>query len=189
VQVRKMVRACFERVDASLSKRALSEPPNLLFLALAGWAGAVNARAERICDTILGDFAPELFKPFFAAVRTVAKPFDFTGLLRGEEYTVKVVSGKRAFNSSVRRAVEEASHRCIRPVILTVQGDYFEPRQVGKAVWYSAPASWKMVAGNGAYRKFRGIVFEEARAFRKSVIVKIIEAREGGRRRAGKVNG
>jgi len=176
------VRDCFKRIDSALSERALSEPPNLLFLALAGRAGAVNARAERICDTILGDFAPDLFKPFFAAVKPVPKPFDFSGLLRGEEHTVKVVSGKRAFNSSVRRAVEEASLRHIRPVILTVQGDYFEPRQVGKATWYSAPASWRMVAGEGGYRTFRDIVFEEARAFRDSVIAKIVAAREGGRR-------
>ena len=178
MRVREVVRKCFDRVDEALSEHALSDPPNLLFLALAGRAGAVNARAERICDTLLGNYAPEFFKPFFAAVKPLPKPFDFTGLLRGKEYTVKVVSGEKAFNSSVRKTVEEASFRYVNPVILTVQGGYFEARTVGKAVWYSAPASWKMVAGAGSYNTFKRIVFEEAKTVRESVIAKIVAARK-----------
>jgi len=178
-QVRALVRECFDKVDKALSERALSEPPNLLFLALAGKAGAVNARAERITDTLLGSYAPGFFKPFFAAVKPLPKPFDFTGLLRGKEYTVKCVSGKRAFNSSVRRTVEEASLRYVNPIVLTVQGGYFEARTVGKAVWYSAPESWRIVAGPGAYDLFKQIVFEEAKYYRESIIAKIIAARKG----------
>jgi hypothetical protein len=183
VRVRLVVRECYKRIDESLTELTLAEPPNIIFLALAGWAGAVNARAERICDTILGDYAPDFFKPFFTAVRPAPDPFDFTGLLRGEEYTVKVVSGKRAFNSKTRKAVEEASLEARRPVVLTVQGDFFPTRKLGEAAWYSAPASWKMVAGNGAYRVFRDIVFGEAQQFRDSIIAKILAARERARQR------
>lgn len=178
IRVREVIRTCFERVDRALTERALAEPPNILFLALAGRTGAINARAERICDTILGTFAPELFKPFFDDVRPLPKPFDFSGLLRGREYSVKVVSGEKAFNSSVRRTVAEASLNYVNPIILTVQGDYFEARTIGKAVWHSAPASWRMVAGPKAYAKFKDIVFEEARPFREAIIAKIIAARE-----------
>jgi len=177
-RVREVVRKCFERVDRALTEDALSEPPNILFLALAGRVGAVNARAERICDTILGSYAPDFFKPFFEHVQPLTKPFDFSGLLRGREYSVKVVSGERAFNSAVRRAVADASASYRSPVILTVQGGYFEAKRVGRAVWYSAPASWRMVAGEGAYRRFRDIVFEEARRYRDSIISKIMAARE-----------
>jgi hypothetical protein len=83
---------------------------------------------------------------------------------------VKVVSGDKAFNSSVRARVAEASAAYSNPVILTLQGRYFRPVRVGKALWLSAPASWRFVTGDAeAYRRFAQIVFSVARRYRDRV--------------------
>jgi len=115
--------------------------------------------------------APEFFRPFFQGAEDAPEPFDFRGTLRGRLYVVKVVTGPRAFNSTLRRRVEEASYdlpAAVEPVVLTLQGPYFEPEEVGRAVWLSAPSSWKLVTGeSGAYRAFRDVVFEEARRWRE----------------------
>jgi hypothetical protein len=141
---------------------------NLLYQALVGGASKLS-RLERTAVTILGRYAPRFFMPFFSVVRPLEPPFDFYGVLRGVEYWVKVVSGEDAFNDPTARAVAEASTRYGRPVILTLQGRFFEPRTVGRAVWYSAPASWRFVAGEGAYRRFTEVVYRVAQAYRDRV--------------------
>jgi len=168
---REVVRAAVRRVygDAlrSLDGADLEEEENLFFRALVGKYGNAYARLERTLVTLAGNRAHEFFRPFFSDVRDLEKPFDFEGELRGRVYQVKVVVGPKAFNSSVRRTVEEASLRYGNPVILTLQGGYFVPERVGRALWLSAPASWRMVTGEpGAYRAFRDLVFEEARNWR-----------------------
>jgi hypothetical protein len=141
---------------------------NLLYQALVGGASRLS-RLERIAVTILGRYAPRFFTPFFTVIRPLEPPFDFYGVLRGSEYWVKVVCGEGAFNDPTARVVAEASGRYPKPVILTLQGRFFEPRTVGRAVWYSAPASWKLVAGEGAYRRFTEVVYRVASKYRDRV--------------------
>jgi hypothetical protein len=141
---------------------------NLLYQALVGGASRLS-RLERTAVTILGRYAPRFFAPFFTVVRPLEPPFDFYGVLRGSEYWVKVVCGEDAFNEPTVRAVAEASTRYEKPIILTLQGRYFEPRTVGKATWLSAPASWRFVAGEGAYRRFADIVYRVAQSYRDRV--------------------
>jgi hypothetical protein len=178
-EVRKVVRQALADVESRLSAGKLLVPPSVFVRALFGSVGVVNARAERICTTVVGEHAPRFFQPFFAGARPADEPFDFSGYLRGRRMTVKVVSGSRAFNTKMRRAVEEASYSFENPYILTVQGGYFQPRQVGAAVWLSAPASWKLVAGEGAYRRFLDIVYEEAKPYRARLVALLKSAREG----------
>jgi hypothetical protein len=149
----------------SRAGRASEGRSNLLYQALVGDASKLS-RLERLTVTILGRYAPRFFAVFFESVSPLEPPFDFYGVLRGSEYWVKAVSGDEAFNNHTARAVADASERYPKPVILTLQGGYFEPRAVGRAVWYSAPASWRFVAGEGAYRRFRDVVYETASACR-----------------------
>lgn len=143
--------------------------PNVLFAALVGKGASRLSSLERTAVTLLGQYAPEFFKPFFADVEQLPAPFDFRGALRGREYHVLVVSGPDAFNRVTEDHVAEASLRYGNPVILTLQGPYFEPRRVGRAEWLPAPRSWELVAGRGAYQRFRDIVFEKGRARRDEV--------------------
>jgi len=142
---------------------------NIFYSALVGRAVSRQSSLERTVVTLLGYHAPEFFKPFFRDVRPLPAPFDFYGVLRGAEYYVKVVSGGDAFNKVTEEYVADCSTQYESPIILTLQGPYFEARWVGRAPWLSAPASWKLVAGPGAYARFRGIVFEAARRYRGEV--------------------
>lgn len=143
--------------------------PNVFFAALVGKGASRLSSLERTGVTLLGQYAPEFFKPFFSDVKPLPAPFDFYGVLRGREYYVLVVSGPDAFNRVTEEYVAEASTRYERPVILTLQGPYFAPRQVGRAEWLPAAKSWEVVAGRGAYQRFRDIVYEKGRACREEV--------------------
>jgi len=152
----------------SRAGRASEGRSNLLYQALIGDASKLS-RLERLTVTILGRYAPRFFALFFESVSPLEPPFDFYGVLRGSEYWVKAVSGVDAFNEPTAKAVAEASERYPKPVILTLQGKYFTPKRVGKAVWYPASASWKIVAGRGAYRRFRNVVYKVAFSYRNRV--------------------
>jgi len=165
-RIRELVDSIYRDAFRSLGEDDLAEEENLLFRAVAGRYGNAYARLERTLVTLTGNRAPLFFRVLFDDADDLAKPFDFEGLLRGREYQVKVVVGPRAFNSTLRRSVEEESARYENPLILTLQGGYFKPQEVGRARWLSAPASWRLVTGEpGAYRAFRDIVFEAARAW------------------------
>jgi hypothetical protein len=166
-EVERLVDQYYADVLARVS-RVRSGRSNLLYQALVGGASRLS-RLERVAVTILGRYAPRFFTPFFAVVRPLEPPFDFYGVLRGVEYWAKVVSGEEAFNEPTARVVAGASERYPRPVILTLQGRFFEPRVVGRAVWHSAPASWRLVAGEGAYRRFVDIVHRVASKYRDRV--------------------
>ena len=148
--------------------RTKNRKSNLLYQALIGDASKLS-RLERSLVTLLGDYSPRFFALFFESVSPLEPPFDFYGVLRGSEYWVKAVSGVDAFNEPTAKAVAEASERYPKPVILTLQGKYFTPKRVGKAVWYPASASWKIVAGRGAYRRFRNVVYKVAFSYRNRV--------------------
>jgi len=154
----------------SRAGRTKNRKSNLLYQALIGDASKLS-RLERSLVTLLGDYSPRFFALFFESVSPLEPPFDFYGVLRGSEYCVKAVSGDDAFNDPTAKAVAEASERYPRPVILTLQGKYFTPKRVGKAVWYPASASWKIVAGQGAYRRFRDVVYKVAFRYRNKVWV------------------
>jgi hypothetical protein len=175
-RVRALVAEYYDEVVERASREALEEPPNALLLFLAGRRTAVNAKLERIADTLLGSYAWRIFACFFEAVEPVAKPFDFRGLLRGRPYTVKAVSGERAFNTATRARVEDASLSLENPVVLTLQGPYFEAREVGRALWLSAPASWRLLAGPGGYKRFLAVAREEAKARRALVVERVLRA-------------
>jgi hypothetical protein len=148
--------------------RTKNRKSNLLYQALIGDASKLS-RLERSLVTLLGDYSPRFFAVFFESASPLNPPFDFYGVLRGSEYWVKAASGDDAFNDPTAKAVAEASERYPRPVILTLQGKYFTPKRVGKAVWYPASASWKIVAGQGAYRRFRDVVYRVAFSYRNKV--------------------
>ena len=167
-QVEAVLGEYYSRLVELVCRGAISYRSNLLVEALAG--GAMRfSRLERVAVTLLGEYSPRVVAPFFSGTRPLEKPFDFEGFLGGRLYSVKVVSGEDAFNSTMRRAVEEASWRHENPVVLTLQGNYFKPRVLGKARWYSAPSTWKMLAGEGGYGEFRAIVYKAAAAHRDAL--------------------
>jgi uncharacterized membrane protein YgcG len=180
------------------SSRIEEKDSNILYQAVVGKRVAYYSRIERIIVTELGAYAPRLFRPFFDDTSDLRPPFDFMGYLDGRLYHVKVVAGDRAFNSSVRKTVEEASRdyaRIVRTetgyaqlgniVILTVQGKRFEPVKVGYATWYDAEASWRLVAGPNGYSTFRSLVYDVAGRYREKIWGTILEKRETCSRRRG----
>jgi len=159
---------------------------NYFFLALMGRRVNAYARLERILVTVLGSGAPILFLPFFAHTRELPKPFDFEGLLRRNmrEYSVKVVLSDQAFNSTLQRRVAEAADAHANPVVLTVQGDYFPPRDLGRAKWLCAHDSWRLVTGErDAYRRVRDAIFRVCSRYRSRVYAILNSLDEKARQR------
>ena len=145
---------------------------NYFFLALVGRRVNRYAKLERILVTSLGSRSCEFFTPFFLHVEKVPKPFDFTGLLKRsmEAYTVKAVLSDQAFNSTMQNRVAEAANAHANPVVLTVQGDYFPPRDLGRAKWLCAHDSWRLVTGEReAYRRVRDAIFRVCSRYRSRV--------------------
>jgi hypothetical protein len=52
---------------------------------------------------------------------------------------------------------------------VTLQGEYFKPRSIGKAVWYPPQLSWKLVTGEDSYRVFVDTVYKVATKYRDLV--------------------
>ena len=142
---------------------------NVFYEALVGRRVAQQSRLERLAVTLLGEYAPRIFRVFFEKTATLPPPFDFYGVLDDREYWVKVVSGSNALNSAERELVRRESEKYGNPVILTLQGEYFKPRIIGKATWYPPQLSWKLVAGDGAYRTFIDTVYKVAGKYRDEV--------------------
>jgi hypothetical protein len=142
---------------------------NVLYEALVGGRAARQSRLERIVVTLLGEYAPRFFRVFFEKTVALPPPFDFYGVLGDREYWVKVVSSSNALNSAERELVRRESEKHRNPVVLTLQGEYFKPRVVGRATWYPPQLSWKIVAGEGAYRVFVGTVYRVASKYRDEV--------------------
>jgi len=170
VEVGRLVDEFYSRLVSSLSKESLrSRRSNLFYTALVGGAYQLS-RLERSLVTMLGNYAPKFFTIFFEDVKELPPPFDFSGVIWGRKYWVKVVSGDEAFNKPTRDHVASESELYDNPIILTLQGEYFESVEVGRAVWLSAPSSWKFVTGeSGAYKKFRDIVYAVAMKYRNKV--------------------
>lgn len=189
-EVRAALAAILSRVVGQLEGEPSSLQPveNLFVLALAGRRANAYARLERLIVTMVGREAARLVAPFFTCIEPVEKPFDFRGVLRGREYTVKVVLSDQVFNSTLQRRVAEASPAHANPVVLTIQGDYFKPRRLGAAKWYSAHATWVLLTGErGAYAKFRSILFEVAEPYRRRV--EALLAREAAGQRGTEIAG
>jgi len=160
-------------LDILISSRLEQKDSNIFYQAVVGKRVAFYSRIERVIVTELGTYAPMFFRPFFDGVSELNPPFDFKGYLNGKLYYVKVVAGDRAFNSSVRRTVEDAS-RDFRGgsgsiVILTLQGKRFDPVKLGFATWYDAEASWRIVAGPNSYNVFRNMVYDVANKYREKI--------------------
>jgi len=172
------VRAELDRIFASVTKEILSyspPDPQLFVDALLGKVTVVNSYAERLLVTRVGERAVRIVRSFFDDVVAVRKPFDFEGTLvtSGRRYTVKVVSGPKAFNSTTRKAVEEASYGVSNPIILTLQGSFRDThvKRIGAAKWYDGVATWSFLTGvRGAYRDFKRVVYEVGRKYRGQLI-------------------
>ena len=172
------VRSRLDMVFSSVVNEILSyspPEPQLFVDALLGKVTVVNSYAERILVTRVGENAVMFVRPFFNGVVAVRKPFDFEGTLitNGRRYTVKVVSGPKAFNSTTRRKVEEASYDVPNPIILTLQGSFRDThvKRVGAAKWHDGVATWSLLTGvRGAYRDFKRIVYEVGRKYRGQLI-------------------
>ena len=176
--MRSVIENIFKRVAHEVLEKDLGEP-SLFVSALLGRVSLINSRAERLVVTLIGERAAEIVKPFFEFVEPVSHPFDFRGTLRrsGTEYVVKVVSGVKAFNSTTKKAVVNASYRYSRPVILTIQGSFGDVhvRELGRAKWYDGVATWSFLTGRGdAYREFVRMVYDTARPYRSKIVSKII---------------
>jgi len=160
-------------LDILVSSRLEQKDSNFFYQAIVGKKVAFYSRIERVIVTELGEYAPRLFRPFFDNVSELKPPFDFMGYLNGRLYYVKVVTGDRAFNSSVKRTVEEAGRELRGSsgsiVILTVQGKKFDPVKVGFATWFDAETSWRIVAGPGSYGVFRDLVYDVANRYRERI--------------------
>ena len=165
--VEEVVNTVYKRTIEKIGERK-NDYSNIFFSALIGRA-SIHSRIERSLVTLLGEYAPLFFKPFFANTRSLPPPFDFEGEINGFTYQVKVVSGDKAFNSAVRDRVARASFKYYKPIILTIQGEFFEPQLVGRAIWYSAPHSWWMIGGEGSYKRFINIVYNNALKYRDIV--------------------
>lgn len=154
-----------------VSSRIEQKDSNIFYQAVVGKKVAFYSRIERVIVTELGDYAPRFFRPFFDNVSELKPPFDFMGYINGKLYYVKVVAGDRAFNSSVKRTVEDASRELRGSsgniVILTVQGKKFDPVKVGFATWFDAETSWRIVAGPNSYGVFRDLVYDVANRYRE----------------------
>jgi len=163
-----LVRQVFENALSNIGFESLRKEENLFTRALMGREGNVYARLERTLVTILGSYAPRFFEAFFTAVNRLTPPFDFEGELRGKVYQVKVVTGPRAFNSTLRDRVGVESLKYPNPIILTLQGEYFERQMIDRAVWMCSYDSWEFVTGEPyAYSTFRDIVYDVAREYRE----------------------
>ena len=156
-----------------VSSRLEQKDSNIFYQAIVGKKTAFYSRIERVIVTELGDYAPRFFRPFFDNVSELKPPFDFMGYLNGKLYNVKVVAGDKAFNSSVKRTVEDASRELRGSsgniVILTVQGKKFDPVKVGFATWFDAETSWRIVAGPNSYNMFRNMVYDVANRYREKI--------------------
>jgi hypothetical protein len=171
--VEELVDEFYRRLVSELKSEGVSElrarRSNVFYEALVGRRVAQQSRLERVTVTLLGEHAPRFFRVFFEKTTTLPPPFDFYGVLDGREYWVKVVSGSNALNSTERELVRRESEKYGNPVILTLQGEFFKPRIIGKTTWYPAQLSWKLVAGEGAYRAFIDTVYKVAGKYRDEV--------------------
>jgi hypothetical protein len=86
-------------------------------------------------------------------------------------YRIKVVSGEKAFNSTMQRAVERAGARPGSPcIILTLQG-YWQgshERDLGPCKWLDAVATWRWITGDPkAYKRFLDTLYQTLRPYRR----------------------
>jgi len=168
-EIKKLVNEFYMDVLRSLSMDRLKNMnSNIFYSALVGKASQ-QSRLERTIVTKLGSYAPRFFMVWFKNASMLDPPFDFKGEIHGRTLYVKVVSSDKTFNSVEKKEVESQSNSYPDPVILTLQGSYFKPIRIGKAMWLSAPSSWKIVGGTGAYTIFIRIVSQEANKYREEI--------------------
>jgi len=172
-----LVRQIFEETIQSMGNDNARKEENLFTRALLGLEGNVYSRIERSLVTILGHNAPRFFEIFFSDVEKLPAPFDFEGELRGDRYQIKVVTGPRVFNSTMRDVVATESLKYPRPIILTLQGEYFREEFLERALWMCSYDSWRFVSGEPyTYSIFRDIVFEVSREYRERLKHRIVVA-------------
>ena len=165
------IRCFYEHFFNDITVEDLDEKASNIFLKyLIG-----NDRVSRLgllLVTRLGDSkeqcnAPAMIRIFFENTGELQPPFDFEGYLYGKKYQVKVVAGDNTFNASSRRDTIEASRAYSNPIILTLQGRYFKPKHLtDKLVWLSAPSTWKLIAGQGGYKRFKDVLYHVASSYR-----------------------
>ena len=191
-----------QRLDVIVGE-VLSKPPESIFepdprirAALGEFADIYRAYTRSIV-TRFGMHAPELVEPFFQECKRAGEPFDMVCTRIGENneeiaFTVKVVSGPRAFNSTTRARLEEASKKVYNPVILTLFGHFKESndhmRYVGNAVWLDSCATWGWLSHRRKANKiFEKLVWEAFLPVREKLIerVRSVRERRRGKRRTG----
>ncbi|MCI4409391.1 MAG: hypothetical protein JHC26_09880 [Thermofilum sp.] len=170
--LKRLIECFYEHFFNDVTVEDLDEKASNIFLKyLIG-----NERLSRLGSllvTRLGDSkeqcnAPAMIRIFFDNVHNLQPPFDFEGILYGKSYQVKVVAGENTFNASSRRDTIDASRSYNNPIILTLQGRYFKPKHLTeKLVWLSAPSTWKLIAGQGGYKRFQDIVYQVASSYRE----------------------
>ncbi len=180
-EVLRTIETIFKVVTEEVTTKELKESPPLFVSALLGRVGVINSRAERMIVTMIGTHGVSIVKPFFTNTQQLEHPFDFRGTLKRNwrVYEVKVVSSVKAFNSTMRAAVERASYSYENPVILTLQGVFKKGdhvKHVGRARWLDAKATWALLTGNPtAYYLLKNIIYRIARPYRYKILTKIIE--------------
>jgi hypothetical protein len=169
--LRSRIECFYEHFFSTVTVEDLDAKPSNIFLKYLIGNERVN-RFGLLLVTRLGDSreqcnAPAMIRIFFDGTRDLQPPFDFEGYLYGRKYQVKVVAGENTFNAPSRRDVIEASRAYVNPIILTLQGRYFKPKRLTeKLVWLSAPSTWKLIAGQGGYRRFQDVLYHVATGYR-----------------------
>lgn len=187
-----------KRLEAIVGE-VLSKPPESVFepdpriRAALGELADVYRAYTRSIVTRVGMHAPELVEPFFQECSKASEPFDVVCRRITEDneevtFTVKVVSGPRAFNSTTRARLEEASKNVYNPVVLTLFGHFKDSndhmRYVGRAVWLDGCATWGWLSHRKrAHKVFEKLVWEAFYPVREKLIERVRSVRE---RRRGK---
>lgn len=180
-RLRRLLEAIVEESIPALIDIAGRRPDPIVY-ALAGRAVAYASALERSIVTRFGRRAKELVTPWFEECTPLDGFWDYRCLRdNGREtrtYTIKMVSGAKAFNSTMRRRVEEESARLQNPVVLTATGvferDHYE--EIGKAYWLDAPATWLLLTGSPrGYKRFLDTLFEVGKPYRATIYKQLLD--------------
>jgi hypothetical protein len=171
-------------VEASIPdlEELASRRPDPVVHAIAGRSVAFASAVERSVVTRFGRHAKEIVTPWFEECRSIGGFWDYKCVRdNGREvrtFTVKVVSGPKAFNSTMRRRVEEESKALPTPIVLTLTGT-FEATHVtlvGSAYWLDAPATWLFLTWNPrGYKKFLDMLYQAGARYRRAIYTAIIK--------------
>lgn len=189
--VRRAVDSFYERAIGAIeeysSSGRIGAPVNVFFYSVGGRRLAVLSRFERILTTMLGDHCLSFLAPFLASTSPAPRPWTArVGLRSGWSGYVRVVPARNTVNSSLRRELVRSYRSLGAPAaVLTIQGEDFETIELTAGLrWYGPTDTWSMVTGDrGAYSRFRRIVLEVGRAYRRRLLA-AAERLAGGRRRS-----